>query len=124
MTPEVKAAFDAMPDKARAGCLGLRALIFEVTEATPGVGALREELRWGQPAYLSARGTTIRLGVPKAGGYGLFVHCQTTLIGEFRVVAPQGTRFDGNRGVLFEVGEAVDREALALLIRAALTYHM
>jgi hypothetical protein len=42
--------------------------------ATPGVGALHETLKWGQPAYLTPEtrsGTTLRLGVPKSGGYAI-----------------------------------------------------
>lgn len=124
MTPGVAAAYDAMPVAARKGCLALRDLIFEVADETPGAGAISEELRWGQPAYLTPTGTTIRLGVPKAGGYALFVHCQTTLIEDFRPLAPPDTRFDGRRGVLFNEGDVPDAQAMKLLIRAALTYRL
>lgn len=124
---DVKAAFDAMPCGAREGCLSLRALIMDVARETPEAGRVSEELRWGQPAYLtpeSKAGTTIRLGCPKTGGFALFVHCQTTLIEGFRPIAPKGTRFDGKRAVVFESEDEVDRAALRLLIRSALTYHL
>mgnify|MGYP000592624135 CR=1 FL=1 len=42
-------------------------------------------LRWGQPAYLAPKGSTLRVGIPKSGGaFALFAHCQTTLIADFR----------------------------------------
>ena len=127
MIHQVKAAFDAMPAAARQGCLALRSLIFEVAAETPEAGQISEELRWGQPAYLTPEtksGTTVRLGCPKSGGFALLVHCQTTLIEDFRPLAPQDTRFDGKRAVLFADESGIDQAALGLLIRAALTYHL
>lgn len=132
MTPpkcsnEVQTAFDEMPALSRAGCLELRDLIFDVAATTPEAGRISEELRWGQPAYLTPdtkSGSTIRLGVPKAAGFALFVHCQTSLIEEFRPIAPKEMRFDGKRAVLFDDPSEVNADALSLLIRAALTYHL
>jgi len=85
----VKSAFASFPDTARPGLLELRRLIFEVAE-TESVGRIEETLKWRQPAYLtpeSKSGTTLRLGVPKAGGYALFVHCQTSIISDAREVS-------------------------------------
>jgi hypothetical protein len=83
--PRVEAAFAAFPDSTRDALLGMRALIFQTAAETAGVGPVEETLKWGQPAYLTREtgaGTTIRLGVPKAGGAAIYVHCQTTIIGE------------------------------------------
>ena len=127
MPGEVAAAYAGFPEAPRAGCLALRALLFDVADKTSEAGRVSEELRWGQPAYLTPdtrAGSTIRIGVPKSGGYALFLHCQTTLIEEFRSMAPKGMRFDGRRAVLFDEGESPDRAALSVLIRSALTYHL
>ena len=94
--PKVRGVFAAFPDALR-----------------PGLLALRE----------TRAGTTIRLEVPKTGGYALYVPCQTSLIDDFRAVVGDRVRFEGTRAVLFRPGEAADRTALALLIGAALTYH-
>ncbi|SEW31750.1 protein of unknown function (DU1801) [Aliiroseovarius sediminilitoris] len=118
--------FAGFPGDARAGLLELRDLIFETARDTPGVGRIEETLKWGQPAYLtpdSKSGTTIRLGVPKTGGFALYVHCQTTLIAEFRSLFADGLTFDGNRAILFQDGQALPTEPLRLFIRNALTYH-
>ncbi len=86
-----------------------------------------ETLKWGQPAYLPKRprtGSTLRLGVPKAGGFALYVHCQSRLIPDFRALFPDDFRYDGTRAVIFHDGDTPDNHKLALLIRAALTYHL
>jgi len=115
----VAAAFAAFPAEVRAGLMGLRARIMAVALAE-GI-PLEETLRWGQPAYLVPKGSTLRLGVPKAGGFALYTHCQTTLMTDFCAVCP-ALNFEGNRAVHFSVGDEPP-EAVDMLIRAALTYH-
>lgn len=91
------------------------------------VGALVETLKWGQPAYLPAKakiGTTIRLGVPKTGGFGMYTHCQTSLISDFSTQFGDELQFEGNRGVLFMSGADIPEEPLRILIARALTYHL
>jgi hypothetical protein len=85
--PAVARAFAGFPAEARPGLHDLRALIFEVAAATPEAGPIVECLKWGQPAYLTAEtksGSTIRLGVPRSGGFALYTHCRTTLLSDFR----------------------------------------
>ncbi len=115
----VAAAFAAFPAEVRAGLLGLRARIFGIAlaENIP----LEEALRWGQPAYLAPKGSTIRLGVPKTGGFAIYTHCQSSLMSDFRALCPD-LNFEGNRAVHFLAGETPP-EAIDMLIRAALTYH-
>ena len=127
MSAPVAAAFEAFPPTAQPGLRALRAVILSVAADTPEAGHLSEELRWGQPAYLTpdtGSGTALRLGVPKSGGFALFVHCQTTLIEEFRDIGGPGWPVEGRRAILFDDPGAVDDPALRLLIRRALTYHL
>ena len=51
---DIAAALDAFPPAARERLADLRALIFDTAAATPGVGALTETLKWGEPAYLKS----------------------------------------------------------------------
>ena len=121
----VKNTFAGFSETARPGLLELRRLIFDVAE-TENVGRIEETLKWGQPAYLtpeSKSGTTLRLGVPKAGGYALFVHCQTSIISDARLVFADAFTYDGNRAVLFNAQSEIAIAPLALLIAQALTYH-
>lgn len=105
----------------------LRSLIYQTAAELPAIGDLEEALRWGQPAYLTSQtktGTTIRLGVPKSGGFALFVHCQTRLLEEFRSIYGAEFRFDGNRAVLFAHRADIKPTHLRSLIANALTYHL
>jgi hypothetical protein len=125
--PEVAAAFEACPAGARDGLMALRRLIFRTAAETPGVGRLQETLKWNQPAYLTPEtgaGSTLRLGVPKQGGFALYAHCRTSIIPEFREAFPDDFRYEGNRAVLFRDGERPDADALAMLVRRALTYRL
>jgi hypothetical protein len=125
MDPMVRAAFDAAPPAARPGMLALRHLIFTVAGATRGIGPLTEALRWGQPAYLTLAtrsGCSLRIG-PTSTGFGLFVHCRTTLIKDFLAGPGADFRTEGSRAVLFNDGEGVDHPALNFLIARALTRH-
>ncbi|TDE36219.1 DUF1801 domain-containing protein [Antarcticimicrobium sediminis] len=130
MSAPVAAAFAGFPPETQTGLRALRALILSVAADTPEAGRLSEELRWGQPAYLTPEtgaGTTLRLGVAKSGGFALFVHCQTSLIDEFRELAGSDWPVEGRRAILFDetgVTDAIMDPALRLLIRRALTYHL
>lgn len=122
----VAAAFAAFPEAERDGLLVLRDLIFDTAATLPEVGRIEETLKWGQPAYLTPEtgsGTTLRLGVPKTGGFALFVHCQTTVIPEFRTLFGEDFAYDGNRAVIFETVQDLRPDALRPLIASALTYH-
>lgn len=125
--PAVAAVYDGFPSEVRAPLLHLRGLILDVAAATPEVGPIVETLKWGQPAYLTHKtktGTTLRLGQPKGGGFALFAHCQTSVIGDFRTLFPDDFAYDGNRAVLFRDRADMDDDKLRLLILASLTYHL
>ena len=124
--PNVERAFQAFPDDVRGGLLAIRDLVFEVAQRTEGVGALQETLKWGQPAYLTPEtksGSTLRLGLPKTGGFAVYAHCQTTIISDFQALFPDDFSYEGNRAVHFASPEELPLERLALLIQSALTYH-
>jgi len=124
--PNVEFKFAAFPAPPRTGLLALRSLILETAQATPGVGAICETLKWGQPAYLTAEtrsGSTIRLGLPKQGGFAIYTHCQTTILSDFQSVFPDDFVYEGNRAIHFSDSDALPYEKLRLLIASALTYH-
>ena len=125
--PRVEAAYACFPEMARLGLLELRDLIFEIAAETPGVGPLEETLKWGQPAYLTPEtrsGSTIRLGVPKSGGFALYVHCQTTIIEEVRALFPADLVYEGNRGIHFRDVSELGSDPVRFVISRALTYHL
>lgn len=118
--PDVEATFASFPEPERNALLTFRQLILDTAKT---IGPVEESLKWGQPAYRTPKGSTLRLGLPKSGGHAIYAHCQTTIISDFRSLFPDDFRYDGNRGVLFATGETPDQEKLRLLIHGALTYH-
>lgn len=130
--PAVADVFAAYPRPIRAKLLALRRLILETAEKTPGVGALHETLKWGQPSYLtpeSRSGSTIRIDrvKPAAGDkserYALYVNCQTSLVSTYRRLYRDQLQFGGNRSILFDADRPLPKAALRHCIALALTYH-
>lgn len=126
MTPppvpsNVAAVIDASPAPLR--LLQIRALIYETAKAT-GTAPLTETLKWGEPAYLPARraGTTIRLGATDTHA-ALYVHCQTTLVDQYRERFPSEFTYDGNRALRIAHDVGLNKDALTQAIALALTYH-
>jgi Domain of unknown function (DU1801) len=127
--PEVAAVFDAYPARVRKKMLALRELIFQVAADTEGVGLLEETLKWGEPAYLtsvSKSGSTVRIDWKPArpDHYAMYFHCQTQLVDTFRTLFPAEFSFDGNRALVFGIDDALPWDALAVCVRASLTYRL
>ena len=125
-TPAIKAKFDTFDPVHRDALLALRGLIFDVA-GTLHVGRIEESLKWGQPSYNTPdthAATPIRLSVTKAGDIGIFTHCQSTVMGDFRNTAPPDMRFDGNRALHLDPSELLPLGDITPLIRAALTYRL
>ena len=126
--PEVAAVFSRSPLAARGLLSELRELIFETAATRSEIGPIKETLKWGEPAYLPKRprvGTTIRLGWDEAGQViRLFVHCQTTLIKDWRDLYDAELTFVGNRELRLPTTKALPITALKHCVAMALTYHL
>lgn len=127
MPPNVKAAFDTFPPQSRQGLNQLRTLIFARAADLPTIGRVVEDLRWGQPAYLTPdTGTacSLRIGMAPGGEFALFVHCKTNLIHSFAAGPGVGHRIIGTRAVAFRTAQDIIAPAISMLIGQALTYHL
>ena len=128
MPADVASAFAAYPQVIRERLLELRTLIFETAASVAGIGELTETLKWGEPAYLTAKtrsGSTIRLGwkPSKPDQYALYFNCNTTLVDSFRSYFPE-LDYAGNRAVLMNKNDPAPLDALAHCVELALTYHL
>ncbi len=121
---DIAAAFEGLPALAQPVLLRLRDLIYEVAATVPGTTVVIETLKWGQPSYAVPTGTPLRLGVTKTGVPALFVHCQTTVVSDARLVLEPDLRFEGNRAVLVPQDMPFPEAALRQVIHAALTYRV
>lgn len=127
--PAVDAVFDAYPKPLRTKLQALRRLIFDTAQATKGVGALHETLKWGQPSFLTTEtksGSTIRIDRVKstASRYAIYFHCQTDLVATFRELYPTELTYGGNRSILFDVENELPEPQLRHCVALALTYHL
>jgi len=126
--PAVAAVFKAYPAGMRKRVLALRELVFDVAAKTEGVGPLTETLKWGQPSYLTEEtksGTTVRIDrLKKAGGYALYVHCQSGLVPRFRDLYGDTFRYEGKRALLFDIDARLPLAELRHCIGLALTHHL
>ncbi|MCA5012010.1 MULTISPECIES: DUF1801 domain-containing protein [unclassified Enterococcus] len=123
---QVAAVFEQYPEVIRLSLLELRALIFEVGEATSGVGEIEESLKWHQPTYSTIQtksGTPIRLDRFGETKVALFFHCQTTVIEEFRALFSKELEFSKNRAIVLDPAKELPLDELAFCIQRALTYH-
>lgn len=91
--PAVAAKFEGYPPGARRKLLALRELVFRTAAATPGVGAIEETLKWGEPAYVTPNkaGSTVRIDwkAKDHEHYAMYFHCQTGLVETFRSLFPR-----------------------------------
>jgi hypothetical protein len=126
---DVEAVFASYPRDVRARLLELRQLLFDTAAVTPGVGALDETLRWGEPSYLTTQsksGSIVRMHWKPSDGdcYRVYFHCQTNLVATFREMYPTELRYEGNRSIAISRRDPVPVDVLRHCITLALTYHL
>jgi hypothetical protein len=119
----VEAVFRCYPAAVRAKLLRLRRIVRDTAAKMDGVGALEETLRWGQPAYLSRGGSTIRIDRVKGDPARIAIYfiCHTDLIATFRELYP-ALEYAGNRAILLDTRARLPEDALRHCISLALTY--
>ncbi|KKJ76888.1 hypothetical protein WH95_10705 [Kiloniella litopenaei] len=125
----VATAYENYPANLRNKLLDLRKIILDTAASIPDVGPIEETLKWGQPSFLTTKsksGTTIRIDKTgdDQGQYALYVHCQTTLLDQFRELYPTEFTYSGNRAILFNEQDIIAKQALQHCISLALTYHL
>ncbi|MGJ8681997.1 hypothetical protein [Paraglaciecola sp.] len=122
---EVKPVYDQFSPKMKKHLLQVRTWIFEIAQTNDDIGHVQECLKWQEPSYVTSgpkSGTTLRLSQVDTEHYGLFVHCQTSLIEEFKLVYPDLT-YNKTRGVVFAANLPIKGNIIKQFIFMALTYH-
>ena len=126
--PEVVVqAFSSYPAPVRETLLKVRALIFQVQQDDPAIGALSEVLRWGEVTYLteqSKSGSMVRLAMTRSGEPALFFHCGTLLVDRFRSQYAHVFEFEANRALVLTAPIADVKTELADCLKQALRYKL
>lgn len=123
--PQFSAKLAAYPAAARKVLTHLLKLVHEVARVTPEIKDLTETLKWGEPSFVSKKGSTLRMDWKERSPdeYAFYVSCSSQLIPTFRVVFGNDLSFAGNRAILFRLDEPLPEEIVRRCIKAALTYH-
>lgn len=126
MTDTVDAALGAFGPDVRQTLNEVRGLVHEVAKDVPEIQRVTESLKWGEPslAPFPKTGTPIRIGVGKDGRPAVFVHCQTSLVGDLAAENPHQMETLGTRGVVVPSGDLANHPGLRGFIRSALTYFL
>lgn len=122
---EVDRIFAAYPDFIQEKMQALRELVIETARETDGIDVLEETLKWGEPSYLTKRGSTLRMDWKKKmpDRYAMYFQCTSRLVDTFRMVFGNQLRYEGNRAIVFGMNEKLPVAVLKECIRATLTYH-
>ena len=99
----------------------LRELIYTCA----GEREVEESLKWGEPSYVTAKGSAVRIGWKKSSPdtINLYFNCQSKLVDTFKEVYPDDLTFEGNRAILLPLQGKLPDKTLKHCLSLALDYH-
>ncbi len=123
--PEFEIVFSNYPESVRAVMLDLRSLIIETANQIEGLEKLEETLKWGEPSFITKRGSTIRIDWKKSkpNQYAMYFQCTSKLVPTFKMIYNNVFDFEGSRAIIFMMHDNLPKEELKECVTAALTYH-
>ena len=123
MNLSVKRKFETYPANISILLHNLRDLILNVAKQE-GISDITETLKWGEPSYISAIGSTIRFDWKgkSPDRYCLYFNCKTSLIETFREVYGNTFSYEGNRAIVFNTSQILPLKELSHCISMSLRY--
>lgn len=123
MNVSVKHKFESYPKDVSIQLNSIRELIFS-TAKQEGINDLTETLKWGEPSYISKVGSTIRFDwkTKTPQQFCIYFNCKTILIETFKEIYGDTFAFDGNRAIIFKLGNNLPLKELAHCISMSLRY--
>jgi hypothetical protein len=123
MELSVKQKFESYPHDVYVQLNCIRELIISIAQKD-GIEDLMETLKWGEPSYTSKIGSTVRFDwKPKdPEQYCVYFNCKTTLVETFKELYGDIFRYDGNRAIIFELGNEIPVKELSHCISLSLRY--
>ncbi len=124
--PAVAAKFKSYPTPFKKKVEYLRKLIIATAKEIPELQNLEETLKWNEPAYLTKKGSTIRIDwkPKKPHQYAIYFKCTSKLVKTFRSVFGEKFNYEKNRAIVFRLEDPVPEKELKQCIAAALQYHV
>lgn len=121
----VVGVFESYPPIARKALMDLRQLIYEAAAQHQQIGELEECLKWGEPAYVAKKGSAVRIDWKASSPEHVFVYfnCKTSLVETFKEIYGDQFFYQGNRALVFNLGDKIPLTALKHCIALSLNYH-
>lgn len=123
--PSVAHVFSKYPKEVRHQMQELRALVLEAAKECSEVKEIEETLKWGEPSYLTKKGSTIRMDwkekTPKQ--YAIYFKCTSKLVATFKAVFGDLFNYETTRAIVFKLDQEIPKSELKACITKALTYH-
>ncbi len=103
----------------------LRRLVIEAAEEIEDLTNLEETLKWGEPSYLTKKGSTLRMDWKQKtpNQYQLYFKCTSKLVETFKMVYGNTFNYEKNRAIVFQLDDKIPETELKKCITAALRYH-
>lgn len=121
---EVDSVIESWPENIQASVQQLRALIF-TTAKRNGDLEVQETLKWNEPAYVTEKGSPIRLGwsskTPEL--YRLHFICTSKLADTYKELYGDTLTIEGKRAIVFHCAQALPVDEVSHCISLALRYH-
>ncbi len=123
--PEVLEIIDNYPVPVRKKLLQLRQLVLDTALEIDSADKLEETLKWGEPSYVTKRGSTVRVDWDRSNPdqYAIYFHCKTKLVDTFKELYRDQFQFDGNRAIIFKLSDDLAVKELKHCISLSLRYH-
>ncbi len=121
---EVDQIISNYPERAQQRLNQLRELIIDTAEKDD-ITKLVETTKWGEPSYISKKGSTIRMDwkARNPDKYYLYFICSTELVSTFKIIFGDELRFEKNRAIELNLNEPIPVSALKRCLSLALNYH-
>jgi len=123
--PRVIVKINNIPPKPKLKLNYLRKLIIKVASEDDLIEEIEETLKWGEPSYLTKKGSTLRINWnPKTPEqYAIYFKCTSKLVPTFKEVYNDLFNYENNRAIVFKLDDVIPEKELIECIRVTLNYH-
>jgi hypothetical protein len=123
MHNQISEKWSHYPEDAQTVLQALRLLIFDIAKKHQ-LGAVTEELKWGQASFRVESGSPVRMDwAPEDDQHCcLYFHCQTKLVDTFRELYSDSLNFAGNRAIVLPLNQPLPHSVVSHCLLLALTY--
>lgn len=126
--PNIKSIFDNFEPMVRSATLQVRDWVFEIAASDSEIGSITEDLKWGEPAYLTNQtnsGTTLRINQKKntPNLFAIYVNCKTDLVENFKNIFPK-LKYEGTRAIVVDASFPLPENEIKTIISMVLRYKL